>query len=109
MAVTVLQGNKTMVKKKTNDHLSLGFSHWDTNDYIRECPNVVRWNARLAIKWMESITSRVWSPTQIRAYNQAAQDINTYLDNLETYRFYDKYAVWENDRIQRLTLLETYD
>lgn len=98
-----------MAKKKTNESVSLGFSHWDTNDYIRECPNIVRWNARLAIKWMESISSRVWSPTQTAYYNRAVRDINTYLDNLETYRFYDKYVVWENDRVQRLSPLQTYD
>lgn len=97
-----------MVKKKL-EHKSLGFSHWDTNDYIRECPNIVRWNARLAIDWMEGVASRVWSPTQTAYYNRAARDINDYLDRLEHYRFYDKYEVWENDRVRRVELLSTYD
>lgn len=95
--------------KKKQEHKSLGFSHWDTADYIRECPNIVRWNPRLAIDWMESISSRVWSVPQTAYYNRAATSINTYLDNLETYRFYDKLETWGNDRIRRVELLSTYD
>ena len=95
--------------KKKQEHKTLGFSHWDTNDYIRECPNIVRWNPRLAIDWMEGVASRVWSPTQTTYYNRAATSINTYLDNLETYRFYDKAETWGNDRVRRVELLSTYD
>lgn len=96
-----------MVKKK--EYKSVGFSHWEVEDYLRECPNIVRWNARLAIDWMEAIASRIWSPTQTDHYNRAAREINGYLDRLETYRFYDKYLVWENDRVRRVELLQTYD
>lgn len=95
--------------KKTQNHKNIGFSHWDTADYLRECPNIVRWNPRLAIDWMEAIASRIWTPTQTTHYNRVARDINTYLDNLETYRFYDKYVTWENDRVRRVELLSTYD
>jgi hypothetical protein len=54
---------------------------------------------------MEGISSRIWTQTQIAYYNRVATDINTYLDNLEHYRFYDKFAVWENDRVRRIELL----
>ena len=91
--------------KKKQDHKTIGFSFWDTNDYLRECQNIVRWNPRLAIDWMEGIASRIWTQTQITYYNRVATDINTYLDRLETYRFYDKFAVWENDRVRRIELL----
>jgi hypothetical protein len=91
--------------KKKQDHKTIGFSFWDTSDYLRECQNIVRWNPRLAIDWMEGIASRIWTQTQIAYYNRVATDINTYLDNLEHYRFYDKFAVWENDRVRRIELL----
>lgn len=94
---------------KTKSTSSMGFSTWDVNVYIRECPNVVRWNPRLAIDWMESIRSRIWSDIQARAYNRAAKRMNDYLDHLETCRFYDKREVWENDSVRRVKLLETYD
>ena len=91
--------------KEKQDHKTIGFSFWDTSDYLRECQNIVRWNPRLAIDWMEGIASRIWTQTQITYYNRVATDINTYLDNLEHYRFYDKFAVWENDRVRRIELL----
>ena len=95
--------------KKKQDHKTIGFSFWDTNDYLRECQNIVRWNPRLAIDWMEGIASRIWSLPQTAHYNRVARDINEYLDRLETYRFYDKYEVWENDRVRRVELLSTYE
>jgi hypothetical protein len=58
---------------------------------------------------MEGVASRVWSPTQTTYYNRAATSINNYLDNLETYRFYDKAETWGNDRVRRVELLSTYD
>ena len=91
--------------KKKQDHKTIGFSFWDTNDYLRECQNIVRWTPRLAIDWMEGIASRIWTQTQISYYNRVATDINVYLDNLETYRFYDKFETWENDRVRRIELL----
>jgi hypothetical protein len=97
-----------MVKRKEASK-SLGFSTWDVNVYIRECPNIVRWNPRLAIDWMEAIAVRVWSDIQTQAYNHAAKKINQYLDHLETCRYYDKRGVWENDSVRRVKLLETYD
>ena len=70
-----------MVKRKETSK-SLGFSTWDVNVYIRECPNIVRWNPRLAIDWMEAIAVRVWSDIQTQAYNHAAKRINQYLGYL---------------------------
>jgi len=95
--------------KKKQDHKTIGFSFWDTNDYLRECQNIVRWNPRLAIDWMEGISSRIWTQPQLTYYNRVAKDINDYLDRLETYRFYDKAEIWGNDRVRRVELLSTYD
>jgi hypothetical protein len=90
-----------MAKKPTA--INVGFSVWEINDYIRECQNLVRWNARLAIDWMDAILPRLQNEVQTNNYNRAVEYINTFLDNLETYRYYDKREIWENDRVRRAT------
>lgn len=94
-----------MVKKST----TTSFSFWDVQDYIRECRNMVRWNPRLAIDWMESISNRIWGELQSRQYNETARYINTYLDNLETYRYYNKRDIWDNDRVRRVALIRDFE
>lgn len=92
-----------MVKKKGD---FVGFSTWEPRDYVRECPNLVRWNPRLAIEWMNSVRYDMMSDVMIAAYNDAAQRINKFLDELETYRYYNKYETWDNDRPTRLELIK---
>jgi hypothetical protein len=98
-----------MARKQKNSVLNLGFSYWDTKDYLRECPNMVRWNPRLAIDWMDAIAPMCVTDIQINEYNYAAKQMNSFLDFFETMRYYDKYAVWENDRVRRVELISDYD
>lgn len=96
-----------MAKKPTS--INIGFSTWEINDYIRECQNLVRWNARLAIDWMDAIRPRLQTEIQTNNYNRVVEYINTFLDNLETYRYYDKREIWENDRVRRATPCHDFD
>ena len=97
-----------MAKKQTQSHY-MGFSSWAVNDYIRECPNVVRWNPLLAVEWMNSISNRISSEWQGRAYNSAARAMNYYLDTLERTRYYDKRETWGPSNPQRVTILSDFE
>jgi hypothetical protein len=98
-----------MAKKKAKSSDFTGFSTWETNDYIRECPNIVRWNARLAIEWMNMVRDGIWGEGETEMYNDSANRINNFLDKLETYRYYDKYDTWDMDKVQRLELLSNHN
>jgi predicted transglutaminase-like cysteine proteinase len=87
---------------------STGFFLWDVAVYLRECPNVVRWNPRLAIDWMEHLSSHLYSDYQRTKYNRVARQMNTFLDKLETRRYYRKEDYWANDRVRRVPLVEDY-
>lgn len=73
-----------------------GMGTWDEKTTIRECQNLVRWNAPLAIQFMEHASGRVcnMSSLVIREYNKAVDSINGYLDILERQRYYNKQDVW---------------
>ena len=43
---------------------------------------------------MEGISGRVISESEKKAYNDAVIAINSYLDQLEKMRYYDKKEVW---------------
>ena len=81
-----------------------GLGLWDERQTIRECQNLVRWNAPLAIQYMELAAGRVcmMSSLVVREYNKAVQKINEYLDILERQRFYNKQEVWGPQHPQRL-------
>ena len=98
-----------MGKKARKTALNIGFSYWTFNDYLTECPNVVRWNPRLAIDWMDALASRCVTDIQINGYNYAAKRMNDYLDFYEKMRYYDKNEVWENDRVRRVEYLSLYE
>src|SRR5210317_548370 len=73
-----------------------GMGTWDEKTTIRECQNLVRWNAPLAIQFMEHASGRVCNISYlvIREYNKAVDSINGYLDILERQRYYNKQDVW---------------
>jgi len=88
--------------KKKQYAPSQGYSDWTIKEYLRECPNIVRWNAPLAIDWMLQISNRITSFNDLEQYNKAVDIINSYLDELETYRYYNKEAVWGKRFPERL-------
>mgnify|MGYP001300337645 CR=1 FL=1 len=81
-----------------------GMGMWDEKQTIRECKNLVRWNAPLAIQFMEHVAGRVCSMGSIvvREYNKSVESINEYLDILERQRYYNKQDVWGPLAPQRL-------
>jgi|GEM_PF-3296932 hypothetical protein len=84
-----------MPRKKSNPIISpFAFGIADMNGLVRDATYVVKWDAPLAISWMEGIAGRLISETEKKAYNDSAIKINKYLDHLETMRYYDKKAVW---------------
>jgi hypothetical protein len=84
-----------MPRKKSNPIISpFAFGIADMNGLARDATYVVKWDAPLAISWMEGIAGRLISETEKKAYNDSAIKINKYLDHLETMRYYDKKAVW---------------
>ena len=92
-----------MVKTKSSPAI-VGMGTWDEITTIRECKNLVRWNAPLAIHFMEHASGRVcmMSSLVIREYNRSVQSINEYLDILERQRYYNKQDVWGPLAPQRL-------
>ena len=91
-------------KKSPLNPSSVGYGFWDERQTIRECQNLVRWNAPLAIQFMEHASGRVcnMSSLVIREYNRSVQSINEYLDILERQRYYNKQDVWGPLAPQRL-------
>ena len=79
-----------MVKTKAAPTIG-GMGTWDEITTIRECKNLVRWNAPLAIQFMEHASGRVCNMSSliIREYNKSVQSINEYLDILERQRYYN--------------------
>ena len=75
---------------------TIGYGFWDERQTIRECQNLVRWNAPLAIQFMEHAAGLVcnMSSIVIREYNKSVKAMNEYLDILERQRYYNKQEVW---------------
>jgi len=84
-----------MPRKKSNTITSpFAFGIADMSGLARDATYVIKWNAPLAIQWMEGIAGRIISENEKKAYNDSAIVINNYLDHLEKMRYYDKKEVW---------------
>ena len=84
-----------MPRKKSNPVISpFSFGLSDMSGLAKDAAYVVKWNAPLAISWMEGIAGRFLSENEKKAYNDSAIKINNYLDHLETMKYYDKKEVW---------------
>jgi|TARA_R100001143_G_scaffold21359_1_gene22599 hypothetical protein len=84
-----------MPRKKLNTITSpFAFGISDMNDLSRDATYVIKWNAPLAIQWMEGIAGRFLSEYEKEVYNKSVTKINNYLDHLEKMRYYDKKEVW---------------
>ena len=84
-----------MPRKKSTPVISpFAFGAADIKELARDATYVVKWNAPLAIRWMEGISGRIVSESEKKAYNDSAIKINNYLDHLETMKYYDKKEVW---------------
>jgi hypothetical protein len=84
-----------MPRKKSNPVISpFSFGLSDMSGIAKDAAYVVKWNAPLAISWMEGIAGRFLSENEKKAYNDSAIKINKYLDHLETMKYYDKKEVW---------------
>ena len=91
-----------MPRKKSTPVISpFAFGAADIKELARDATYVVKWNAPLAIRWMEGISGRIVSESEKKAYNDSAIIINNYLDNLEKMPrrpgypgYYDKKEVW---------------
>ena len=84
-----------MPRKKSTPVISpFAFGAADIKGLARDAAYVIKWNAPLAIKWMDGISGRIISESEKKVYNDAAIEINSYLDYLEKMRYYDKKEVW---------------
>ena len=90
-----------MPRKKSNPTSPFAFGIADIERLAKDAAYVVKWNAPLAIQWMEGIAGRIISENEKKAYNDSAIVINNYLDNLEKMPrcpgrpgYYDKKEVW---------------
>ena len=66
----------------------------DMVNLITDTSYLVKWNAPLAMSWMNDIAGRLTSYTEIEAYNRAVFRINSFLDNLEHMRYYNRKETW---------------
>ena len=84
-----------MPRKKSNTITSpFAFGIADMSGLARDATYVIKWNAPLAIQWMEGIAGRFLSEYEKEVYNKSVIKINKYLDHLEKMRYYDKKEVW---------------
>ena len=84
-----------MPRKKSNPVISpFSFGLSDMSGIAKDAAYVVKWNAPLAIQWMEGIAGRFLSEYEKEVYNKSVIKINNYLDHLETMKYYDKKEVW---------------
>ena len=84
-----------MPRKKSNTITSpFAFGIADMSGLARAATYVIKWNAPLAIQWMEGIAGRFLSEYEKEVYNKSVIKINNYLDHLEKMRYYDKKEVW---------------
>ena len=73
-----------MPRKKSTPVISpFAFGAADIKGLARDATYVIKWNAPLAIKWMDGISGRIISESEKKVYNDAAIKINSYLDYLE--------------------------
>ena len=83
-----------MPRKKSNTITSpFAFGIADMSGLARDATYVIKWNAPLAIQWMEGIAGRFLSEYEKEVYNKSVIKINNYLDHLEKMRYYDKKEV----------------
>ena len=66
----------------------------DMLNLITDASYVVKWNAPLALSWMDDIAPRLVNYIEIDAYNRVVRRINNYLNHLEKMRYYDRNEVW---------------
>ena len=86
-----------MPRKKSNPTTSATASVSGTADMlnlITDASYVVKWNAPLAMSWMDDIAPRLVNYMEIDAYNRIVRRINNYLNHLEKMRYYNQKEVW---------------
>lgn len=76
---------------------------------IRDAIALAKWCPDEAIKYMEHAVLRITdSPIMIKQYNQAAKEINKYLDYIENTRYYNQEEFWgQHVKPRRVEYLET--
>ena len=86
-----------MPRKKSNPTTLATASISGTTDMlnlITDASYVVKWNAPLALSWMDDIAPRLVNYIEIDAYNTIVRRINNYLNHLEKMRYYNRKEVW---------------
>ena len=86
-----------MPRKKSNPTTLATASVSGTTDMlnlITDASYLVKWNAPLALSWMNDIAPRLASFTEVEAYNRTVRRINHYLNHLEKMRYYNRKEVW---------------
>ena len=86
-----------MPRKKSNPTTLATASVSGTTDMlnlITDASYLVKWNAPLAMSWMNDISSRLVNYMEIDTYNRVVRRINNYLNDLEKMRYYDQKEVW---------------
>jgi len=86
-----------MPRKKSNPTTLATASVSGTTDMLNlltDASYLVKWNAPLAISWMNDIAPRLASYTEIQAYNKTVNRINYFLDHLEKMKYYNRKEVW---------------
>ena len=86
-----------MPRKKSNPTTSATASVSGTTDMlnlITDASYLVKWNAPLAMSWMNDIAPRLVNYIEIDTYNKVVRRINNYLNGLEKMRYYNRKEVW---------------
>ena len=66
----------------------------DMLNLITDASYLVKWNAPLAMSWMNDIAPRLVNYMEIDTYNRVVRRINNYLNGLEKMRYYNSQEVW---------------
>ena len=86
-----------MPRKKSNPPTLATASVSGTTDMlnlITDASYLVKWNAPLAMSWMNDIAPRLVNYMEIDTYNRVVRRINNYLNGLEKMRYYNSQEVW---------------
>ena len=81
-------------KKATTSTSIMGIGGVGILRTIQDAKYVIKWNAPLALAWMNEAMARLQTGHEVKAYNTSVRAINSYLDTLERQCYYDKTEVW---------------
>ena len=84
----------------------LTYDYWTVQQTIRACKYMIKWNPMKTLEWMTIVSARVNSFVEVNCYNQTVNDINEYLDDLESRPYYKRDEYWGPHKPFRLKPLD---